>query len=95
MSTRAIVGIVLFCTAVSAIVLANLFLTMMIGEINRKRSDDNLVSYFGFTLPKMLRIFREYRRAYPGGKLQIYCLISFAVGVIGLIVVAVVLRIIG
>ena len=95
MSTGAVVGIVLFSVALSAIVLANLFLTMMIGEINRKRSDDNLVSYFGFTLPKMLRIFREYRRAYPTGKLHIYCLISFAISVSGLIVVAVCLRIIG
>jgi hypothetical protein len=26
--------------------------------INRKRQDDDLVAYFGFTFPKMLRIFR-------------------------------------
>jgi hypothetical protein len=62
--------------------LANMFLMMMIAEINRKRPENDLVSYFGFTFFKMRRIFREYRRLYPGGKLHIYSRMSFAVSVI-------------
>lgn len=62
MSERLIVGMILsFCFAMSGAFLANMFLTMMIGEINRKRQGGNLVSYFGFTFPKVVRIFSEYR----------------------------------
>jgi len=75
--------------------LANMLLTMMIGEINRKRQGGGLVSYFGFTFPKMLRIFGEYRSSYPEGKLHIYALVAFALAMIGLTSVAVCLRIIG
>ncbi len=75
--------------------LANMFLTMMIGAINRKRQEGNLVSYFGFTFPKMLRIFNEYRRSYPNENTNIYALAAFALAIIGLVSVAVCLRIIG
>jgi len=72
MNARVIIVIIAFCSGVSGVVLANMFLIMIIGEINRKRPNGNLESYFGFTLPKMLRIFKEYRRLYPSGKLRIY-----------------------
>jgi hypothetical protein len=67
---------------------------MMIGEINRKRQEGNLVSYFGFTFPKILRIFREYRSSYPDGKLHIYNLTASAIAMIALIIVAVCISII-
>ncbi|MCI0550106.1 MAG: hypothetical protein L0287_04055, partial [Anaerolineae bacterium] len=77
------------------IFLANMFLMMMIGEINRKRQEGNLISYFGFAFPKMLRIFREYRSSYPDGKLHIYSLATFAIAMSALISVAVCISIIG
>jgi hypothetical protein len=95
MSTRVIAGIISLCVALTGLFLANMFLTMMIGEINRKRQDGNLVSYFGFTFPKMLRIFAEYHRSYPEGNLRIYALTAFALAIIGLVSVAVCLRVIG
>ncbi|MFZ1973968.1 MAG: hypothetical protein WAU89_14050 [Candidatus Acidiferrales bacterium] len=95
MNPRTILGAISFCLALSGMVTANLFVTMMIGEINRKRQDGNLVSYFGFTFPKMQRIFREYRSSYPDGKLHFYALTAFAVAAICLVIVAVCLRIIG
>lgn len=95
MSERAIAGIVSFCFVLTGLFLANMFLMMMIGEINRKREEGNLVSYFGFTFPKMLRIFGEYRSLYPDGKLRVYALGSFALAMLGLISVAVCLRIVG
>ena len=94
MSTRALVGISLFCVAISALVLANLFLTKMIREVNRNRQESDLISYFGFTLPKILRIFREYRQLYSTGKLHMYALISFGIAMAGLFIVAVCLHII-
>jgi hypothetical protein len=95
MSLRAVTGIISFCVAMTGIFLANMFLTMMIGEINRKRRDGSVVSYFGFTLPKILRIFGEYRRSYLEGKLHIYALTAFGVAIIGLVCTAVCLRIVG
>lgn len=89
MSARAIIAIISFCVAMSGAFLGNMFITMMIGEINRKRQDGNLVSYFGFTLPKMLRIFAEYRTSYPNGKLHIYELAAVALTMIGGISLAV------
>jgi hypothetical protein len=95
MSARAITGIISLCVAMTGLFLANMFLTMMIGEINRKRQGGSLVSYFGFTFPKMLRIFGEYRSSYPSGNLHVYALVSFALAVVGLVSVAACLRIIG
>ncbi len=94
-SPRTITGIISFCVAMTGLFLANMYLTMMIGEINRKRQDGSLVSYFGFTFPKMLRIFGEYRFSYPDGRLHIYALTAFALAIIGLVTVAVCIRIIG
>ena len=95
MSGRAICAVVSFCVAMSGVFLANMFLTMMIGEINRKRPEGNLISYFGFTLPKLLHIFSEYRRLYPNGNLRAYALAAFAVMTIGAVVLAVSIGVIG
>ena len=89
MIIKVIVAVVAFCTALSGLILANMFIFMMIGEINRRRQDGDLVSYFGYTFPKMLRIFEEYRRVYPNGKLHIYFRLTFAVAMICLVIVAV------
>lgn len=95
MNARVITGIISFCLTMTGLFLANMLLTMMIGEINRKRQDGNLVSYFGFTFPKMLRIFGDYRSSYPTGNLHMYALAAFVLAIVGLISVAVCLRIIG
>jgi hypothetical protein len=95
MSSRLIVGVVALSIATSAMIMANLFLYIMIGEINRRREEGNLISYFGFAYPKTKRIFDEYRTLYPNGKMHIYALTAFAVAMAGLIAFAVCLRIIG
>jgi len=85
MNMRIVIGIISFCVATTGSILSNMFLIMMIGEINRKRQEGNLVSYFGFTFPKMSRILSEYSSLYPNGKLRIYALVAFACSMIGLI----------
>jgi hypothetical protein len=95
MNSRIIVGIICFCAAMSGLFLTNMFLTMMIGEINRKRQDGSFGSYVGFSGPKVLRICSEYHRSYPDGKVLIYAIGAFALAMIGLVGVAVCLRIIG
>jgi hypothetical protein len=85
-----IIGIIAFCLALSGVILANMFVIMMIGEINRKREDGKLISYFGSTPAKTMRIFDEYRRLYPNGKLHICALAVFALAMIALVIVGVI-----
>jgi hypothetical protein len=94
MSPRLFIGIVSFSVFMTGIFLGNMFMVMMIGEINRKMPDENLVSYFGFTYSKLTRIFHEYRQSYPGGKLHIYYLVALGACLAGILGVAVCLRII-
>lgn len=94
-TARMVCGIVLFSVAMSAVVLGNKFQAMMIGEINRRRPDDNQVSYFGFTLPKVLRINDEYHRLYPRGRLHVYYWVAGGVSTIGLIGVGICVGVFG
>jgi hypothetical protein len=68
---------------------------MMIGEINRRRPEHDQVPYFGFTFLKTQRIFDEYRSSYPSGRLNLFTLCAFALAVIGLVITAVCIGIIG
>lgn len=93
MTATVVVMIVAFCVGLSGVFLANMFITMMIGEINRRRSDADLLSYFGFTPAKIFRLFSEYRSLYPEGHLHVFALACFACTMVGFIVVAVCLQI--
>jgi hypothetical protein len=95
MNARTIICVVSFCVAMTGLFVANIFLFMMIGEVNRKREEGSLISYFSYTFPKVVRIFREYRITYPQGKLNIYAVAGFALAIISLVSVAVCFRIIG
>lgn len=94
MTTRTIIGIVLFGLGTTGVILANMFVMMMIGEINRKRKEGELVSYFGFTFQKFLRVMREYRNWYPDGRLRAYCLIAIGASAIAAVGMAICFRII-
>ena len=63
--------IVLFCLACSSAILSSFFLWQEIGEINRKLSDDEQISYWGMHPVKMARIKREYKRLYPSGRIDL------------------------
>jgi hypothetical protein len=88
-------GIVLFCISMTGVFLANLFLFMMIGEVNWKRPDGDQISYFGHHYFKTKRIFGEYRKLYPEGTIHVYMLISVAVAFSSLAGVAVCTKVIG
>jgi hypothetical protein len=60
----------------------------MIGEINRKRSEDRQISYFWFTAVKMNDISSEYRDYYPLGKLRRYRNFATATMFVGMAVAA-------
>jgi hypothetical protein len=95
MSGRVITGIVAFCIAGTGVFVGNMLTMMMIGEINRKRREDDLVSYFGFTPGKARMIVREYRRLYQDGKLHIYSYLIVVAVIAAMMTVAVCARIIG
>ncbi len=53
-----VIGIIAFCAALSGVILANMFVIILIGEINRKKEDGRLISYLGFTHPRRASLHR-------------------------------------
>lgn len=62
--------IVLGAIGVSCILLSGLFLYQEIGEVNRKLSEDQQISYYWMYSEKYSKIRDEYRRLYPGGQIH-------------------------
>jgi hypothetical protein len=91
---RLIIGIVAFCAATTAAIYSSMIEARMIDEINRKKSEGDLISQFWFTAQKHARIRKEYRQLYPDGKLLTYLWTATAVVFTGFVVVAVCLGII-
>lgn len=83
MSTRLITLIVSWCVEMSGVALGGFFIGRMRAGINRKRQEGDQIPYLGFTLRRMLMIFREYRALYPTGKLHIYALEGIGLVFIG------------
>jgi hypothetical protein len=85
MNTKEIIGGISFCILMIGVARGNIIQARMIREINRKRQGNSLISYFGFTPSKNIQIIREYRDAYPEGKLYLHHSIAIALLVIGMI----------
>ena len=69
----------IFLAASTTLTLCSGFIMFaMIGEINRKLPEQERIGYFFGHLAKYLRIFREYRRLYPKGRLLLFHHVSFA-----------------
>jgi hypothetical protein len=80
MKTYAIAAGVLFCLATVGVLLSNLFVVVIIGELNRKRRQANQLSMF-FLMPwKISAIFNEYRLRYPEGRFLRYVYVCLAFG---------------
>jgi hypothetical protein len=89
LTPRLIVGLLALGLATTGLVVANMFLYAVIGEINGRKPAGERISYFGFTPGKMSRIFAEYRRIKPAGRLHVYAWGSFALAMISLLACAV------
>lgn len=83
------------CVAAGGCIIAGMFVTMMIGEVNRGRQDSQRESYIGFTLLKAIRIHTEYRSLYPDGRLHIHALWAFACAALGTLGAGVALAVMG
>lgn len=92
MTWQAIAAIVAAGTVLDGIYIAILHVTMMVEEMNRQRRDEDLVSNPGFSVSKMLLIYRDYRTTLPEGRLHLKALAIFCASLVGLIGLAVLLR---
>lgn len=61
-----------FLVALTGCVWVIILSMMMVGEINRKKGDNEQIAYLGYGPTKMFRILAEYRMLYPLGRLHIY-----------------------
>ena len=84
-----VIGIIAFCLALSGVILANMFVIMMIGEINRKREHGKLISYFGFAPPKTIGSLTSIAAYTLMGNCTFYALAVFALAMIALIIAGV------
>ena len=88
-------ALVAFLLAMTGIALGNKFWFVMIGEVNRNKTDDHLTSYFGAYPGKGLRMVEEYRKACPNGKAHLYLFAATALMFIGLTATALLVTIYG
>jgi hypothetical protein len=77
-------ALVSFSLAMTGVALGNMIWFRMIGEVNRKRGDDKLISYFGVTPGKGLKLLDEYQRLYPNGRAHLYLYAAAALVFLGM-----------
>jgi hypothetical protein len=63
----------------------------MIRNVNRKTRMSPF-RYIAVTPPEWVRLFREYRRLYPDGRLHVYAAVAFALAAVSMLVLAVSFR---
>jgi hypothetical protein len=80
MTERLIRAIVFLLAAQTFILVSGFLMYAMIGEVNRKLPDGQRIGYLFGHYGKYRRLFREYRRLYPNGRLGLYCKITGALG---------------
>jgi len=72
MTPNLLTALIMFLAAQTCIIVSGFLVFAMIGEINRQVSEDQRIAYLGGDVVKFGKIFREYRRLYPGGRLAFY-----------------------
>jgi hypothetical protein len=70
LSTGVLAALGLLAQGATCAVLAGYVAVTMIGEVNRKLSDDKQISYLWWHYWKQQRLFSEYTRLYPRGSLK-------------------------
>lgn len=84
MSIRLVVIVACLAGVLTAAMLRVIFLERMISEINRKRSDANLVRHSGFRLDRWAEVQTDYKDLYPSGRLPAYYRTQLAISIAGL-----------
>jgi hypothetical protein len=81
---------ILFSIATISILLSNLFLMVVVGELNQRRSKTNQLSFVWLTPWRISAIAREYRMRCPQGRFVRYAGICLIAGVVFFAVSAVI-----
>lgn len=71
MSANLVVGVISFAVSVTGACAANVYTARMIGAINRRKRDGDLISQSWFYPAKERMIYNEYRLLYPEGRLHV------------------------
>ena len=69
MTLRLVVALVLLLVAASCGMASTAALWRMVEEVNPKLPENDKFDPMWWAFPKYLRLFREYRRLYPSGRL--------------------------
>jgi hypothetical protein len=77
---------VLFALGGTLMAASGILMYMMIGEVNRKVSEDQQIGYWFFYPSKVFRITREHRRLYPHSHLNAVRIVLTIVG--GILIIA-------
>jgi hypothetical protein len=88
MSLRTIVGIVALAGMSLCGLLSAIMSIQMVEQVNAKLSKESQFVLLGWYAPKTLRLFREYRRLYPGKALHLKVLSIYLVGLLCLLCAA-------
>lgn len=78
---------VTFAFAVTFIIVANLIVYAMLGQVNARLPDGEKLSYVGFHVGKNRRITMLYRQFYPNGRLHWVARAAFGLAVACMIAV--------
>jgi len=78
-------ALVLFLASQTCIVSSALVVFAMIGEINRKVTEAERMTYTFFDLGKYIEICRQYRKLYPN-KLLVFLLLLLAIAGVALLI---------
>ena len=89
MSTSFVILVATLGAMIGCLFFSNILITAMIGEINRRRPDNDQLSYLGFTPTKSVKVFTQYRRLHPEGRLHLLAIGCFIIAMLLLILVAV------
>jgi hypothetical protein len=71
MSARGVVGIAVVIVGSLSGLVGALVNVAMIDKVNARLPKEQQFSYFGRSAQRMLRLWREYRRLFPDGKLHV------------------------
>jgi hypothetical protein len=83
MSERLAVGLAFFAFGVNAVTLGAFLLVKMIGEINLKRAEKDIIPYSRVLTPRVFEILKEHRALYPDCRPSLYVLLIGAFSAIG------------
>jgi hypothetical protein len=80
-----VIALLAFLAGCCSALLVNLLVLLMMRKIN-SASPDSRVSWFGFNRTSIVRVFGEYRRLFPAGRLHLYVFAAGGLAVLSMFI---------